>query len=124
MSKSISRTEKRRGRGRPKTGAVSIHLRIEPKKLDDIDRWRGVQSDNPGRPEAIRRLVQQALAVAPLRSVKAGSRRKAAEMAGRTIDQLGDQAATGEERARRKRHLVKGPREFRDVRSDQPKKRG
>jgi hypothetical protein len=29
-----------------------------------------------------------------------------------------------EERAHRKRRLIKGPREFRDVRSDQPKKRG
>jgi hypothetical protein len=123
MSKSISRTKKRRGRGRPKTGAVSIHLRIEPKKLDAIDRWRGVQSDDPGRPEAIRRLVEQALAVAPLGSVKAGSRRKAADMAGRTIDQLADQAVTDEERARRKRRLIKGPHEFRDVRSDQPKKK-
>jgi hypothetical protein len=123
MPKSISRTEKRRGRGRPKTGAVSIHLRIEPKELDAIDRWRGTRSDGPGRPEAIRQLVRQALAIAPIGSVKAGSARKAAEMAGHTIDQLGDQAATGEERSRRKRRLIKGPSEFRDVRGDQPKKK-
>jgi hypothetical protein len=96
---------------------------VRTKKLDAIDRWRGVQSDDPGRPEAIRRLVEQALAVAPLGQVKAGSRRKAADMAGRTIDQLADQAATDEERARRKRRLIKGPHEFRDVRSDQPKKK-
>ena len=32
-------------------------------------------------------------------------------------------AATVEERAHRKRRLIKGPREFRDVRGDQPKKK-
>ena len=31
-------------------------------------------------------------------------------------------AATVEERAHRKRRLIKGPREFRDVRGDQPEK--
>ena len=45
-------------------------------------------------------------------------------MAGQAIDQLGDQAATVEERAQRKRRLIKGPREFRDVRGEQPKKKG
>jgi hypothetical protein len=49
------------------------------------------------------------------------SRRKAAEMAGRQIDRLGDQAVTSKERAQRKRRLVKGPREFRDLRRDLPK---
>jgi hypothetical protein len=32
-------------------------------------------------------------------------------------------AATVEERAHWKRRLIKGPREFRDVRGDQPKKK-
>jgi hypothetical protein len=45
-------------------------------------------------------------------------------MAGRAVDQLGDQTATVEERAQRKRRLIKGPREFRDVRGNQPKKNG
>jgi hypothetical protein len=45
-------------------------------------------------------------------------------MASREINKLGDQAATVEERERRKRHLIKGPREFRDVQDDQPKKKG
>jgi len=47
--------------------------------------------------------------------------RKAADLAGEEIDRLGDQAATGEERASRKRRLIKGPREFRDIRADRPK---
>jgi hypothetical protein len=46
------------------------------------------------------------------------SQRKAAEMAGREIDRLGDQTATSRERAQRKRRLIKGPREFRDLRRD------
>jgi hypothetical protein len=49
------------------------------------------------------------------------SQRKAAKMAGREIDRLGDEAATREERAKRKRRLIKGPREFRDLRGDLPK---
>jgi hypothetical protein len=61
MTKSISRTEKKRNRGRPKTGAISIHLRIEPKEFGAIDSWRGTQSDQPTRPEAIRRLIERAL---------------------------------------------------------------
>ncbi len=55
------------------------------------------------------------------RRISKGAKRKAAEMAGQEIDRLGDWAATGEERAQRKRRLIKGPREFRDVRADLPK---
>jgi len=54
-------------------------------------------------------------------AVRKRSQRKAAEMADREIDPLGDQAVTNEERARRKRRLIKGPREFRDIRADLPK---
>lgn len=48
------------------------------------------------------------------------SQREAADMAGREVDRLGDQTATGDERAQRKRRLIKGPQEFRDMRSDLP----
>lgn len=54
-------------------------------------------------------------------AVRKRSQRKAAKMAGREIDRLGDQAATSEERAKRKRRLIKGPREFRDLRGGLPK---
>ena len=43
---------------------------------------------------------------------------KASEMAGREIDLLGDPSATDEERELRKQRLVKGPQEFRDIRSN------
>jgi len=49
------------------------------------------------------------------------SQRKAADMAEREVSRLGDPAATSEERAQRKRRLIKGPREFRDMRGDLPK---
>jgi len=87
-----------------------------------LDAWIADQESSPSRPEAIRRVLEQALPTASLsRLAKSGSRRKAAELAGQAIDSLGDQTTTDEERARRKRRLIKGPREFREVRGDQPK---
>jgi hypothetical protein len=50
------------------------------------------------------------------RSPKAAS--KASDMAGHQIDKLGDPSATPEERHQRKRRLLKGPGEFRDMRAD------
>jgi hypothetical protein len=102
-----------------------FQMRASDEFLRSIDRWRRKQKDQPARAEAIRRLVEQALAAAALSApAKAGSRRKAAELAGRAVDALGDQTATVEERAQRKRHLIKGPREFRDVRGEHRKKKG
>jgi hypothetical protein len=43
---------------------------------------------------------------------------KASEMAGEEIDRLGDPLATDEERQLRKQRLIKGPQEFRDIRSN------
>jgi hypothetical protein len=54
--------------------------------------------------------------------VRKRSQRKAAQMASREIDRLADQAATSEQQAQRKRRLIKGPREFRDMRGDLPKR--
>ena len=36
-------------------------VRLSPKQAKAIDHWRRDQDDLPGRPEAIRRLVEQAL---------------------------------------------------------------
>ena len=46
---------------------------------------------------------------------------KASEMAGAEIDRLGDPLATDEERQLRKQRLIKGPQEFRDIRSNRAK---
>ena len=48
-------------------------------------------------------------------------RTKASEMAGEEIDRLGDPLATDEERQLRKQRLIKGPQEFRDIRSNRAK---
>ncbi|HET7020794.1 MAG TPA: hypothetical protein VFI58_08775 [Xanthobacteraceae bacterium] len=48
-------------------------------------------------------------------------RAKASEMAGEEIDRLGDPSATDEERQLRKQRLIKGPQEFRDIRSNRAK---
>jgi ribosomal protein S27E len=46
---------------------------------------------------------------------------KAREMASQEIDRLSDPSATEEERQRRKRRLLKGPKEFRGVRGNRAK---
>jgi hypothetical protein len=49
-----------RRRGPPQVGGgILIGVRIEPDDLELLDAWRNEQSDKPGRPEAIRRLVQR-----------------------------------------------------------------
>ena len=49
-----------------------------------------------------------------------GKPRKAAEMAGDIIDQHADLSASSEEQESRKRRLLKGPKEFRELRRDHP----
>ena len=62
MDKSIRGTNKSRGRP-PSTGAgVQIGTRWQEPTLEAIDNWRRRQDDLPNRSEAIRRLVEQALA--------------------------------------------------------------
>jgi hypothetical protein len=51
-------------RGRPATGTgIQVGERWTPEAILEIDRWRRLQSDMPGRPEAIRRLVELGLKV-------------------------------------------------------------
>ncbi len=94
-----------------------------PLKL--LDAWIKRQIDSPSRPEAIRRLIERALAAepAPPRPRNQGTP-AAIEFASREIDKLGDESATSEERASRKRRLLHGPKEFRGMRGDQPKTKG
>jgi hypothetical protein len=61
MATSITRTRKKAGRGRPSTGSKSVHLRVLPDQMADIDDWTARQPDKPSLPEAIRRLVQLGL---------------------------------------------------------------
>jgi len=62
MGKSISGT--RKSRGRPSTGAESVHLRVLPDQAAAIDTWIKKQHEpDLSRPEAIRRLVELGLKV-------------------------------------------------------------
>jgi hypothetical protein len=60
-----------------------------------------------------------------LRAQKASARpkraAKAREMAGQAVDRLIDPSAPDEERQSRKRRLLKGPKEFRDIRDKRTK---
>lgn len=49
-------------RGRPVIDSEAIQVRVERPDLEAIDKWRCDQPNQPGRPEAIRRLVRKALA--------------------------------------------------------------
>jgi hypothetical protein len=49
-------------RGRPATGKTPIRaIRLSDEFMDEIDHWATQQEDQPGRSEAIRRLVERGL---------------------------------------------------------------
>ena len=118
-------TVRKKKRAAPATGkGTPIGLRLEPATLARVDRWVASQQDDPSRPEAIRRLVELALGIAQRAGVRTKKAAKAAEMAGEEIDRLGDVSATDEERQLRKRRLIRGPKEFLDLRRNRPKANG
>lgn len=110
-------------RGPPPTGkGTPIVTRLQPTHLAALDGWIAKQHEPLSRPEAIRRLIEMGLKSKlrlPLHTKKTAA--KAAEIAERHIDPLIELSATVEERRRRKRRLIKGPTEFRDIRADLPK---
>jgi len=100
-------------------------VRLHRPQIVSLDNWRAHQTDNLSRPEAIRRLLDIALARTAATNSRPQKRTaaQASEMAGLTIDQLGDKSLPRREQAKRKRSLVKGPSEFRDMRDDLPKRK-
>jgi metal-responsive CopG/Arc/MetJ family transcriptional regulator len=110
-------------RGPPPTGqGIQIQVRIQPDKLAKLDRWIAAQSDQPSRPEAIRRIVEHALARSSHpKAANNQKAQKASELAGHTVERVVDRSMPTEEQERRKRALIKGPKEFRGIRRDQPK---
>ena len=120
MSKSIRGIKRKRGRPKTTGSGIQIGARWQSAELDTIDTWRKRQEDQPSRGNAIRRLVQLALAT---RTTKRKAQ-KASELATRTVERIVDKSMPAEEQERRKRALIKGPKEFRDIREDQPKTKG
>ncbi|MDA9482965.1 hypothetical protein XI07_13190 [Bradyrhizobium sp. CCBAU 11445] len=60
MTRSIY--DNKKSRGRPKTGiGTLVGVRLNDVALKMLDDWRRKQEDLPGRPEAIRRLVDLGL---------------------------------------------------------------
>jgi hypothetical protein len=115
---------KKKKRAPPSGEGTLIGLRLEPAALARVDRWAASQQDDPSRAEAVRRLVELGLGIAQRARVRTKKAAQAAEMAGHEIDRLGDPSATDEERQLRKRRLIRGPREFRDLRRNRPKANG
>ena len=124
MAKSIRGTKKGRGRPRTTGAGVQIGMRWQEALLDQVDAW-AKQQDEPSRPEAIRRLVEMGLAAAQNTApTSPRAAAKARTMARAAIDQLSDPSAPPEERENRKRRLLKGPPEFREMRPPLPKRKG
>lgn len=89
-----------------------------------IVRWAESQSDKPSLSEALRRLVELGLTVkAPRKQSRTGRAERAKDLAAHVIDSFPALTADVEETASRKRRLLKGPEEFRDVRVDRAKKK-
>jgi hypothetical protein len=105
-------------RGPPATGkGEPILVRLQPAQLAALDAWIARQDAQLSRPEAIRRLLEQALAVSqPVKSRTQKARSTALDLASMQLDRLLDRSAPDEERQRRKQRLLKGPKEFRDMR--------
>ena len=116
MKKSIHVKPKR---GRPATGRDPfVGVRLPASLINEIQAWSG-KNDAASRSEAIRRLVELGLTVK--KSVgPTGPRRvgRARDMAAEVLNNLTVGAADTDEQAERRRHLLKGPPEFRDVRVD------
>src|SRR6266567_4184326 len=92
MAKSVAAPKKRRGR--PATGrdpVTAIRLSVDLRAR--LDAWAADQQDEPGRSEAIRRLVEIALAAASPAPTPKKTVAKARRLAGEAIDHLVDQSA-------------------------------
>jgi hypothetical protein len=91
--------------------------------INQVEAWAA--RNNATRSEAIRSLVELGLAGSrPIKERSPKAAAKATDMASQQIDALADSSATHEERQQRKRRLLKGPTEFRDIREDLPKPKG
>jgi hypothetical protein len=106
---------KKRSRRTTGHGALTT-IRLSSELREHVNAWAAKQRDKPARPEAIVRLVELGLQTTHRRESLMNRATKATEMAAQEIDRLGDPSATEEERQLRKRRLIKGPKEFRDIR--------
>ena len=93
-------------------------IRLASKLTAAIDKW-GEANGVTSRSEAIRRLLELGLAAAqPLHRRNLEATSKALELATQELDKLIDPSTSDEKRKMRKRRLLRGPKEFRDMRGD------
>jgi hypothetical protein len=99
----------------------TIPARFEIPTMEALDAW--AEKHDVSRSEAIRRLVELGLTVRtkPKKQAPAARADRAKELASKAIDSLTAGAPDNDETAGRKRRLIKGPEEFREVRVDRPK---
>jgi len=119
---------KNRKIGRPATGkGTLVGVRIQPDQLKLLDDWIARAREHRSRPRAIRQILEQALApAAPLGPRGKEAVARATSLAEKALDKVvtGNESARPEEQERRKRRLLKGPKEFRDMRADVSRQRG
>jgi hypothetical protein len=88
-----------------------------------VDKW--AKRNGTNRSQAIRCLIALGLADAQLpRGRSPAARSKAYELASKQVDKLIDPSTPNEERQQRKRRLLRGPREFREIRDEVRSKSG
>jgi Arc/MetJ-type ribon-helix-helix transcriptional regulator len=121
MAKSIKVHPKKR-RGRPATGKDPlVSARLPQTLIDQVEHWAA--SNEASRSEAIRRLVELGLTVKTRSAPSERQRAALADLASKAIDSLTAGTPDNNEKASRKRRLIKGPEEFREDRVDVPKAR-
>jgi hypothetical protein len=76
---------------------IPVMVRLLPDQAARLDKWRKALADNPGRPEAIRRLLEQSLP-GHTRSHDHSAVHKASELAAKAIEGLADNRPASEHR--------------------------
>jgi metal-responsive CopG/Arc/MetJ family transcriptional regulator len=100
-------------------------MRLSDEFIAKVDAWAAAQDDEPGRSEAIRRLVELGLTVKRTKSAPSERQRAAlADLASKAIDSVTVSKPDNGEKASRKRRLIKWHEEIREARVDLPKAKG
>jgi hypothetical protein len=107
--------------GRPETHPVKKVIGFTEEMIAAVESWRAKQKPVPNLSEAIRRLVELGLSKPSSQprvlSTSKQSAARAVELAAKTVDKH-DLEAPPEERAVRKRKLIREPSVFRNTRKD------
>ena len=87
-------------RKRPAVTGDPVMVRVQPDMAKLLDDWRRKQDDLPGRPEAIRRLVELGLTIKTKAKQPSAARAdRARQLASKAIDGLTAGAADDDEKA-------------------------